>query len=315
MKVVHQFEELATVERPLVLAIGFFDGVHRGHQAVVARAVEEARRLNGEAWVLTFSPHPLKVIRPDSAPPMLTSTPHKLYLLKPLGIDGCILLPFTPELRDVSAEDFLERLRGSIPGLKHVVVGSNWSFGHERAGCPGLLEKTAAGYHVSVSTIPAVTHQGTPISSTRIRKAVTNGDLAKAAELLGRPFSIWGDVVEGRKIGRELGFPTANIDPHNEVHPPSGIYAVCAALGDTIYKGAAYVGSRPTFESDASTFVVEVYLFDIELDLYGRELEVLFIERIRGDRTFPSPGELSVQIAEDIRKARAILADGNFQRF
>ncbi|MBN1269193.1 MAG: bifunctional riboflavin kinase/FAD synthetase [Kiritimatiellae bacterium] len=307
MKVVHEIRELDRVGRPIVLAIGFFDGVHRGHQAVIARTCDEARRLGGEAWVLTFDPHPLTVIRPDAAPLMLTSTPHKLRVLESLGVDGCLILRFTAELRSLEPGAFIEQLCGSAARLRHVVVGSNWTFGHNRSGSPEMLQSLAGKHGIASSVVPPVLLGGEPVSSTRVRQAIRQAHLPEAAEMLGRPFSVWGRVVHGDRIGHELGFPTANIDPHNEVHLPNGVYAVRAGLGEIQLAAAAYIGNRPTFQVPSRNWVVEVYLLDKHLDLYGQDVEVFFIQRIRPDRRFDTPDELKAQIARDVEETRQIL--------
>ncbi len=309
MKVLRRLEEMFSAEQTVVLAIGFFDGVHRGHQAVLQEALRHAREQNGEAWVLTFDPHPLKVIRPEIAPRLLTSTPHKLRLLARLGLNGCMVMEFTPELRNLPPEQFIDQLCTHISNLAHMVVGGNWRFGKGGAGNIDLLKRLTPEYGMGMSAVGHIDWQGEPISSTRVREAVTNGQMTDAEEMLGRPFSLWGDVIEGRGIGKALGYPTANIDPHNEVHPPSGIYAAYTIVDEKPYQTAAYIGNRPTFADSEEQWVTEAYLLDTDIELYGHDVELVFVEKIREDQEFASPGELADQIALDIEKTRSILAE------
>lgn len=297
---------------PLVLAVGFLDGVHLGHQRVIRTAVEQARAAGGRAWVLTFDPHPLKVLRPDSAPPLITPTRQKLRWLGNLGVEGCILLPFTTDLARVEPEDFIAGLRRDLPGLTGIVVGSNWTFGHRGRGNATLLGELAALHGFRATVVEPVLLDGRPVSSTRIRQAVQQGDCANAAAMLGRPFSLSGPVTGGRRVGRELGFPTANLDLTGELHPPPGVYAAGATPDPRAddadprawtHEGAAYIGRRPTFGSGHAE-VLEVHVFDFDGDLYGRDLEVFFLERLRGDQTFADATALKAQIAADIARAR-----------
>jgi riboflavin kinase/FMN adenylyltransferase len=257
--------------------------------------------------VLTFDPHPLKVIRPEAAPLMLTSTPHKTRILDSLGIEGCLVMPFTKDLRNQEPEDFVRLLCNSGSQLEHIVVGTNWTFGHEHRGSADLLQSLAAECNISATIVPPVQLHGEPVSSTRVRRAVKQGRLPEVAEMLGRHFSVWGRVVEGDKIGRELGFPTANIDPHNEVHLPNGVYAVYAMVGEKRYDAASYIGERPTFDVPERQWVVEVYLLDVSLELYGEDVEVFFVSRLRGDERFENVEELKAQIERDIDETRRVL--------
>jgi riboflavin kinase/FMN adenylyltransferase len=308
MKIIHHPEDLVTAE-PVVLAMGFFDGVHRGHQAVMQAALQEANRQNGQAWVLTFEPHPLKLICPEKAPALLTSTPHKTSILKLLGMHGCILMDFTPELKNTSARDFIQALCNAIPSLSGLVVGQDWRFGAAHQGDVSQLAQLAAPFDVVVQTIDPILDQENPVSSTRIRQAIREGRLREAGKLLGRPFSLWGNVIHGRRVGHTLGYPTANIDPHNEVHPPAGIYASFVLHQNRLYKGAAYIGGRPTFANHNGEWVLEVNILDQteELDLYDQDLEVFFVDRIRDDRKFDDTATLQDQIEKDIIAVRNVL--------
>lgn len=310
MRIVRQPAEVPHDGGPVVLAVGFLDGVHAGHQRVIRTADEQARAAGGRAWVLTFEPHPLKVLRPESAPPLITPTPLKLRCIEGLGVEGCILMPFTPELARCEPEEFVAGLRRDLPGLAGVVSGANWTFGHRARGNADLLARLAALHGFRATVVEPVLVGGTPVSSTRVRQAVRDGDCAGAAAMLGRPFGVAGPVVGGHGVGRELGFPTANVDALSELHPPPGVYAVRVAVdgrtgADATRGGAAYIGRRPTF-GGGQPEVLEVHVFDCDENLYGRAMEVLFLERLRGDEAFPGPAELRAGIARDIARARLV---------
>lgn len=308
MKEASSLEAWAETTAPLVLAIGFFDGVHLGHRAVLEAALVRARARGGEAWVLTFEPHPLQVLAPDRAPLLITPPPLKTRALRALGPDGCLLLPFTAALADWTPEEFLARLRAAAPTLVEIVVGENWTFGQGARGGVRLLKDWGEHAGVAVSVVPPVWIDGEPVSSTRIRRAIDAGHMREAARLLGRPFVLAGRVEHGRAIGRTLGYPTANLTMHRELCPPPGVYAVRAAFESREgLAAAAYIGRRPTFDAVADP-VLEVHLLEGHPDLYGRELEVSFLETIRDDRRFESPEALREQIAADLTRIRAALA-------
>ncbi|MDI6774805.1 MAG: riboflavin biosynthesis protein RibF [Verrucomicrobiota bacterium] len=316
MQVVGDLSRLKKRRRPVALAIGFFDGVHLGHREVIRLAIQRARRLRAEAWVLTFAAHPLKVLHPERAPLLLTSNRHKLQLLKTIGPDGCILMPFTRALAGLAPARFAELLRASIPGLREVFVGRNWRFGHGRRGTPAALTEWGRrlGFRVNIAR-PVIRGAG-PVSSSRIRARVLAGDLAGARTLLGRSFGVLGAVVRGRAVGRTLGFPTANLNPHNEVLPPQGVYAVCVRLrpgrpGDIPRRGVLNFGLRPTFlRLRAPQPVVELHLLDWRRRIYGRDIEVIFVKKIRDERRFSTVQSLSRRIAKDVAEARRILRRG-----
>ena len=315
MKVLGHFKDIDARSQAVVLAVGYFDGVHLGHQSVIQNARQCAAARGGQTWILTFDPHPLKILRPEMAPPLLTSTAHKLDLFRAMGVEGCVVLPFTRELSAQEPEDFIKSLKASVPDLQEMVVGNNWTFGHRARGNPALLQKMAADLGFRATVVPPVVYKKAPISSTRVRQEITEGHLADVADMLGRPFSILGTVIPGKQFGRVLGFPTANIDPHNEVHPPPGIYAVFAVVAGQRVGGAAFLGASPETQKTPSGAVIEVHLFDITADLYGKDLEVQFIEKIREERRFASPADLSRQIGLDVEEARQILKNRPVQAF
>ena len=294
-------------ERPRCLAIGAFDGIHIGHQRLIAEACTRATQVAGEAWLLTFDPHPSRVLRPGDAPPLLTSTPHKLRLLEQTGLHGVVVHPFTRALSRLTPRAFWAQLTAAVPGLHTVIVGGNWRFGHRAGGDVELLRALAADDGIDVRVPDAVCWQEEPVSSTRIRQAVEAGRLAEAEAMLQRRFSLLGTVVAGRQYGRQLGFPTANIHLQDEARPPTGVYAVTARFNGDTYPGAAYLGVRPTAQGAHTHPLLEVHLFDADLDLYGRTIEVAFVEHLRPDRRFNQPDELRRQIARDVQQARRVL--------
>ncbi|MBM3858557.1 MAG: bifunctional riboflavin kinase/FAD synthetase [Verrucomicrobia bacterium] len=292
MKVLHSLAELASLNRPLNVAIGVFDGVHLGHQRVIAHA----------SVVLTFDPHPMRVLHPDKAPPLLTSTPHKLALIQKLGVDVALVLPFTREFADIPAETFLEQL--ATHRVRQICVGARFHFGHNRAGNATLMERHAARLGYTVNEIPAVhTADGEMISSSAVRAHVLHGRLDRAAAMLGRPFRLLGTVEPGDQRGRSLGFPTANLNLHNEVLPPDGVYA--ARVGQRI--AVVNVGLRPTFQHATPGRLIEVHLLDFTGDLYGQDIEVALIQKLRGEQKFPNIEALQAQIRADIAQARRLL--------
>lgn len=318
-RIVRNLNERAVRSRNVVLAAGFFDGVHRGHCSVIRRALSLAKARGAETWVLTFDVHPRRVLNPEEAPSILTSSDHKVALLSEMGVDGCIVLRFTARLARQSPEAFVARLAAAVPGLSGVVVGENWRFGRGRRGTPGLLSKLGRRHGFDLTLAPPATWRGDEVSSTRIRNAVAAGKLGEARRMLGRPFSILGTVIPGRRIGRTLGLPTANLDPHNEVRPPKGVYVALARMSLGWYWGVVNLGIRPTFSPRGQrTPSLELHMPGITQNLYGRNVEVFFMARLRAERTFPGLDALKSQVGRDIERARAWLrleaASGRLKR-
>lgn len=308
MKVITDLAFFIKERRPVVLAAGFFDGLHRGHRKVINKTVTEAKRLGGRAWVLTFDKHPMKVLRPGSAPLLLTSNHHKIRLLEKMCVDGCLLMPFSRQLARFDPEAFVELLSTAIPTLARVFVGENWRFGYREAGDAAMLVKLARKFYVKVTIVKPVFKTGKIVSSTRIRGEVIAGNLVEAAEMLGRPFSILGSVVKGRAVGRKIGFPTANLETFNEVLPPKGVYAVHTLIGRNIVNGVANIGVRPTFPGFGKRkTTIEVHLIGLKKNLYGREIEIFFVKKLRDEKRFGSSGELKEQIEKDVKKALRML--------
>jgi riboflavin kinase/FMN adenylyltransferase len=284
-----------------------FDGVHLGHQRVIGQARDDARSRSGTAVALTFDPHPMRVLQPDKAPLLLTSTDHKLALIGQLGVDACLLLTFDKAFSLTPPEKFIETVASQTNQLQEICVGSRFRFGHDRLGDVRLMETLAPRYGFVAREIKSVKLGEEMISSSAIRQHVLNGRLERAAAMLGRPFSILGTVEPGDHRGRELGFPTANLNPHNEVLPPDGVYAVRVIIGAEQLGGVVNVGVRPTFEGTPRR-VLEVHILDFTRDLYGQDVEILFLSKLRDEQKFDSVDALRKQITADIEAARKIPA-------
>lgn len=312
-RVLRHLESMASGSTPVALAIGFFDGVHLGHQAIVTEAQSIAHREHGEAWVLTFDVHPRRVLRKD-APPLLTSNRHKLLLLKRYGVDGCLLLPFTESFADTEPEAFAGDLLRQIPGLCGIVTGADWRFGRHGRGDGALLARMAGERQLRVTILPPVLDEGAPVSSTRVRAAIADGDILAASRLLGRPFSLLGTVVHGHGIGRRIGFPTANLDWSAEALPPTGVYAVHALIGDELTDGVLSYGTRPTL-FDGAAPAAELHVPGLARDLYGQEVEVFFVGRLRGQQRFADEEALRRGIAGDVEAAMAALRGRNLKEW
>ncbi|MBK1832820.1 bifunctional riboflavin kinase/FAD synthetase [Roseibacillus ishigakijimensis] len=303
-----RLEDLPSVEEPLALALGVFDGIHLGHQEVMARAKTQAGAAGGLAGVVTFEPHPVQVLAPERAPRrLLASLAHKERLLAELGLDLMVVVAFDEEFAAREAEDFLAQL-AQAPRLRALAMGQDWRFGKERRGNVALLEKFGQEQGVAIEAVPAVMKAGERISSTRIRQALRDGNLAAAEEMLGRQYSILGTVSQGRQLGRTLGFPTANVVPQGEQLPPDGVWVVQTRTdGEAWRGGVANLGHRPTLEAEEER-VLEVHLLDWQGDLYDQELEVRFLRQLRPEQKFTGLDALQKQIARDVAKARDYLA-------
>jgi riboflavin kinase/FMN adenylyltransferase len=292
------------------LAIGVFDGVHLGHQAVIQRAGEDARRGEGAAVVVTFDPHPVRVLRPDQAPRLLSSTAHKKRLIQPLGAEYLLILPFDLDFAATPPEQFIRDLAAACHPLREICVGHTWSFGKGRAGNLELLAKLGDQLGFQEVGVPAVEIDGQIVSSTLIRGSIEAGDFAGAARLLGRDYTILGTVVEGDRLGRTLGFPTANLSAHNEQFPPNGVYAVEASLVGRTLAGVANIGVRPTIRNASGERIFEVHLFDFQQEIYGLDLEIRFRAFLRGEQKFANLDDLRLQIGRDAEAAKEEFAKG-----
>lgn len=311
MRVVRRFAVLPAAARGAVVAIGNFDGVHRGHRAVVEAARELARSTSGRLGVVTFEPHPREVLAPAGAPPRLTPFRTKAALLAELGVELLIVLPFDRALAALSPEDFVDRVLVERCGVRAVATGSDFRFGRGRTGDTGELARLVARHGLESVVVAPVEVTGERCSSTAVRAHLEAGRVERAARLLGRPHEIAGLVRPGDQRGRTLGFPTANLEPlpPRVQLPAPGVYAVTVRIGrdpsDPWHPGVANLGRRPTF--DGSGLVLEVHLLDGRHALYGRRLDVRLIARLREERRFAGPAELAEQIACDCAAARRVL--------
>jgi riboflavin kinase/FMN adenylyltransferase len=308
MEILRSIAELESLRGPLFLAIGVFDGVHLGHQAVISAATSHAHAAEGTPVVMTFDPHPLKVLRPQHAPHLLTATQHKIALIRDLGVEHLLVINFDKKFAATSPEEFVEELVMHSRPLREICVGHEWSFGKDRRGNLDLLKRLGAQFDFSVIGIPPLTANGEVVSSTAIRQAVENGDFAKGAEMLGREYTILGTVTPGDNLGKKIGFPTANLSAHSEQFPPNGVYFAEAWVNGVLYYGVINLGYRPTVSSGKSERVLEIHILDFDRDIYGEDVEVRFVRHLRPERKFESLESLAQQIELDVRRARELCA-------
>ena len=305
MLIRNKLDDLAPLGENLHLAMGVFDGVHLGHQAVIERAVAAAEREGGLAGLVTFDPHPIRVIAPGKAPSSLLATlDHKAKIVGELGIRLFVPLHFDAALAKMEAAEFLDRL--TVAPVRTLAVGEDWRFGHNRGGNVDFLRSEAAKRGFNLESVPPVMLDGDRISSTRIRQAIRDGNLDAAARMLGRPYSVSGVVARGRQLGRTLGFPTANLPTGDIQLPPDGVWVVRVTdRNGRSWNGVANLGMRPTVDGD--TRLLEAHLFDFEGDLYGSPLEVEFEQQLRPEMKFPSLDALRLQICQDVESAKNLL--------
>lgn len=308
MHVLHSISELGQIQRPIVLAFGVFDGLHLGHQEVIRRAQAHARGIGAEMVLFTFSPHPVRVLRPELAPRLLCSLDHELLLLEKLGVETVLICPFDKDLAATPAGSFISQVAQRCQKLSAIFVGETWRFGKGREGDVLMLQLLGKQLGFEAFGIAPVEFNGQVVSSTAIRRAVEEGDLTTAHDLLGRPYSVLGTVVQGKQLGRTLGFPTANVDVQNEQLPPLGVYAVRAKLEHTWHPAVANLGLRPTL-ADSEHISLEVHLLDYQGNLYNKQLEVRFIRHLRSEKKFPHLEALRAQISQDCALAHAVLSE------
>jgi riboflavin kinase/FMN adenylyltransferase len=314
MKIVRHLDTYRRPFRHPVVSLGNFDGMHLGHWAILTRLVEEARAREGEALVITFFPHPLTILQPGKAPPLILGLREKLLLFADLGIDGVILQRFTLPFSCLSAQEFVRRYLVDLIGAEKIIVGHNVGFGRGRSGHVQTLQELAPRYNFTVEVIGPVMVGGTEVSSTTVRSLLVAGRMEEVSHLLGRYYAIEGRVEPGHRRGKGLGFPTANVRPPMDLLIPDGVYAVFAQVGAGReqagrLKGVANIGTNPTFGGTRRT--LEVYLFDFAMDLYGKWMRVAFVNRLRGEVKFPSPEALVRQIEQDVDRAHEALAQAD----
>jgi riboflavin kinase/FMN adenylyltransferase len=306
MEILRSIPELERLSGPLFLAIGVFDGVHRGHQAVISTSADHARAANGTPIVVTFDPHPEKVLRPQAAPRLLSATQHKVALIRNLGVRHLLVITFDRQFAATEPEEFVQQLVNHSKPLREICVGHEWAFGRNRRGNLELLKTLGTQLNFEVVGVPPVKANGEVVSSTAIRQAIEKGDFARAAVMLGREYTILGTVTRGDGLGKKIGFPTANLSAHNEQFPPNGVYAAVARLRDGMYRGVINLGVRPTVSGGKSERVLEIHLFDFDRDIYGRDLEVRFLEFLRPEKKFENLDALVHQIRRDVEEAREL---------
>lgn len=297
----------AHVDGPIV-TIGNFDGLHLGHRSIVDRVLARGRETGHPTVLITFDPHPLRVLAPERAPRIITTPRQKLALLEATGIEFVLILPFTVELAEVTAEQFMDRHLARDLGAREVYVGANFNFGRGRAGTAGLLVRLCGELGIVAGTVPEVRYLGSPVSSSRIRRAVQAGEVELARELLGRPYAVEGTVVHGDSRGAALGFPTANLAVLNELVPQDGVYVTEAVVDGAPRPAVTNIGSRPTFEG--ATYAIETHVLDDPGDLYDRPMEVRFHARLRKEIKFDSARALVEQVGRDVERARAFFRNG-----
>ena len=306
MRVIRGLHNLRPEHRGTVATIGNFDGVHLGHQAVFRELLAEGRRFGLVSTVITFEPQPMEYFAPDKAPSRLTRLREKLGAIRDSGIEQVLLLEFGPRLAAMGAEDFVDSLLVDKLAVRHLYVGDDFRFGRGRTGDIDMLRQAGQQYGFSVDAMDTLAVGGERVSSTRIRAALSAGDLEDARRCLGRPYTICGRVAHGDKRGRSIGFPTLNVDLHRRVSPLRGVFAVrVTGVDDSPLPGVANLGTRPTVTGD-TRYLLEVHLFDFEREIYGAHVTVEFVGRIRDERKFPSFDALRAQIEQDVAAARAL---------
>ncbi len=288
-----------------VLALGNFDGLHRGHMKIIDRVRRRAGERGGTPAAMTFEPHPPRVLRPDKAPPLLMTEEQKIEALTRSGMQGVAIVRFTRELSQWDPETFVRQVLVEWLHVVEVWVGANFLFGHERTGTFSVLRSLGARYGFRAEKIDPVRYKDFVVSSTRVRRLLSEGRVDEAGALLGHHYFIDGTVAQGAGRGRELGFPTANLTTCNELVPPAGVYATTVTIDDVVYPSITNIGMRPTF-GDVDRAVIETHVFDLTRDLYDASLRLSFVQRLRDERAFPDVDALRAQIEADCRSARRL---------
>lgn len=307
MKIVRQLARLAAPPAGTVVTIGNFDGVHLGHREIFRRVVGRARERQALATVITFEPHPLRLLAPQRAPLRINTPAEKVRLIRASCIDLLVVLPFTRKLAALAAADFVADILVGRLGVRHLVIGYDYAFGRNREGDASFLAAAAQQHGFSLEVLEPISSGEVAYSSTRIRQALQGGDVAGVVAVLGRHYTLDGRVVSGAGRGRQLGFPTANLATRKELLPRDGVYAVRVRYGRRSYDAVVNIGRRPTFAAGEPT--IEIHLLDFSGDLYGAHLRLYFVERLRDEQRFPSAAALQVAVRADIDRALAILAD------
>ena len=315
MKVIYSIGKVKRSLKPCVLVIGVFDGLHRGHQALIRKAAAKAEAIRGRTVVLTFFPHPVHILHPEVHLPLMVSLSHRLHLIESLGVDVCLVIRFTKKFSRLTPSQFIKQYLVKHIRPKEVLVGDDFRFGQNRAGTLDYFKEAGRQYGFKVNVIHSIGPLGKEgskqsfekISSTRIRQFITDGKLKEAERFLGRRVSIMGRVERGDARGKTLGFPTANIDSDNLVIPSLGVYVVLAGIQGKIYQGMANVGKRPSFKTH-ERILIEAHIFNFNKSIYGREILIEFVKKIRDERVFYTREALIEQLKEDKKRSQLILA-------
>ena len=305
MQTFHSPGEFHADGRKVSLAIGMFDGVHLGHQQVIRQAVADAEQHEALGVAVTFDRHPNAVVAPERVPPLLYTQAQKLRALAALGVGGTLVIPFTRDFSAQSAEDFIQLLVRTLGPVSSICVGRSFVFGHKRRGDVSLLQELGNSLGFTVHGLAAVSLDQEIVSSTRIRECVRLGDLNRASQMLGREYALSGRIVRGDGLGRKLGFATANLDVAGLAVPPNGVYAVHAYADGECWRAVANIGMRPTLENPTPELRVEAHLFEFNRDLYGKEMELTFVGKLREEQKFSSMEALRAQIEHDVAAALA----------
>src|ERR1022692_1108464 len=304
MKLIHTARDLTHGNRKVCLAIGVFDGVHLGHQQIIRQTVANARRHDGIALVVTFDQHPSCIVAPDRVPPLIYSQPQKLRTIKSLGSYVLLEIHIDKAFSEQTGETFIRGLAHDLGSIRSICVGADFVFGHKRRGNVPLMKKLGEELNFTVHGVAAVSLDGQVVSSTRIREAIRAGDFDVASQMLGRAYSLAGEIIHGDQFGHQLGFPTANLNTTGMLLPPNGVYAAHAGVSGKTFRAVLNIGLRPTVKNPAPAPRVEIHLLDFSGDLYGQELEVTFAAKLRDEQKFASLEELKARIAGDIAEAR-----------
>lgn len=298
MEIIRGIENLKEPFRNPVVTLGNFDGIHLGHQRIFEKVKEEARRLAGESVIITFEPHPLKILSPEQCPSLLTPFKKKMMLMEKTGVEKVLCIQFNKAFAEISPTEFVKNVLEGKLDAKKIVVGYNYRFGRGKSGNAQSLKETCSRLGIEVEVVEALTIDGTVVSSSKIRELIRDGEVEKASKLLGRDYPVIGKVIKGTHRGHALGFPTANLQITEELYPKPGVYGVNVEWHDQRWEGLANIGFNPTF--DGKTLTLEVHILNFDHEIYGDEMQISFVRRIRDEMRFHSQQELIEQIRKDI---------------
>lgn len=304
MRTLHDAREVQPPNGRVCCAIGLFDGVHLGHQQVLRQAVSDAHQLEATPLCVTFSQHPAQVLAPEHAPGLIQHLPQRLAAIEALGIETTLVLPFDEAMSQIPAEMFIQGLYVDLGRIHSICVGAHFAFGHQRQGNVELLQRLGQEMNFIVHGLASISLDDETVSSTRIRQAIETGQLDAAGQMLGREYALTGEVIQGDQRGRELGYPTANLEVDGLCLPPNGVYAAHAQVGETTHRAAVNIGLRPTIADAEPSLHVEAHLLDFEGDLYGQPLALTFVGKLRDETKFDSLDTLKNQIEKDLVSAR-----------